>query len=291
MSKGRLRRCLVGVSVAAATTLSVSAGSSAVRQEAPKLFVAQAPGCSIDLDFRGRRYRSIRVRRDDVRLGKRLKGRGLLRCESAVECRPQEGCAVNPGRVFKRTPLARLRGIEAGLAVAELRSGNVYVDRLRVPVGAGNKGLLESLKGARGSEETDRQAPPRAAFVVPGSENIPLLRHDFCWTTWIGPQEQAVRRCLRYLPPWRFFDIPLVIAGPQATLRVALGFEPNFVTVVLQGRQKVYLQQSLTPAPTVEWAIPAGIPNRSFVRITAGRVFRGRTQDWAFYIARLRSWP
>jgi hypothetical protein len=116
-----------------------------------------------------------------------------------------------------------------------------------------------------------------------------LAYGDFCWTTATG-STTWVTGCATTVPPWLRSDVPLIVAQRGSSLDLSFGFVPNYVHILLTGRNAVSFSQSLAPAESVSWQVPptGPLPHRSFLLVEVGRSFQGTTQDYAHFLARLR---
>jgi hypothetical protein len=275
----------------------VAAGLGAVVMALPPAAGGKAPvgrlaspssgnSCHLEVEFAGRRYRPVRLPRQGWQMVRRKLGRAAVRCEARIVCQREQSCRAKPGAIRRVVAVRRIRGVSRQLAVVTTPNGRVYVNRQRIPVLAGGKQLLRLLKRGGGPPPDTTQAPPLAALLSARGP-IPLARGDFCWTRALG-DDKWVRSCARMAPPFRRYDLPLIVAEPGAQLDLALGFEPDHVRVRSFGRRQVYYDHALPAASTLSWVVAPELPARTILEFAAGHPFSTSIEDEASYLARLR---
>lgn len=274
-----------GVLAAISTTSAL--GAVPGRSDKRATAVNKAP-CTSYLAFDRRLYRLVRLRPGTVVLGARIAGRPALRCERDLRCRGDGTCRVAAGRVVRTLRVRRLRGVKAFLAVADARSGGVYVNRAVFPALIPAKQLIRMLKRG-GVPVQDPSSEPPQSDVLASDEvgGLPLGLGEYCWST---PSGQGwVQGCALPPPLPDRYDLPLIIANPSATIRVRLGVqEPNVVRVTLLDSDRAYYSESLKASQALTWVVPRGARARSFLQIEVGRVLPGAAQDFVEYLARLQ---
>lgn len=240
--------------------------------------------CRIELTVGSVHYRPARLPRGSVQAGARLRSRGQLSCEQALVCNRASVCTVSRNASVGRISAHLIRGVRGSLALIDLRTRQVYVNRAVFDLNVGGKQLLHSLR-ERGRVPLPRTPP--GGFFIADQSTVPLGFGSYCWS-WPSGQEW-VQQCITMVPPWRRLNIPVVSAETGASLHVHLGIsDPESVTVAVFGRQGVSYSRSLPVSPDVTWTVPARLPRDCFVEIhVAVPSPSGLSDDWATYLAHL----
>lgn len=268
----------VGGLVASLATVTIAAVVVALLR--PAAAPAKPGHCNVELVRSGRSYTPWHVQRPSP--GAKLPGRATIRCERAIVCKRTGGCVSTPGKTLASVRVRLLRGIDGRDAVADARTGQVYVDPDRCSLTDSRRLLC----GDRTPPDPNQTPPPAYLRATP-STSLPF-GVEFCWTASTGP-DTWVRRCPLFLSPWEYpRAYPLVLAEAGATLRLSLGFEPDFVQVSIVRRSGLYGVTTPAPAATLDWNVPdLQMSGLSLLDVYAERVY-GPSRDFVHYLARLR---
>lgn len=275
------------VVVCAATGVAVTEATASVSQAHRVFTRAASVACQTEVQVGSRHYRYVHLRRDALKAGARLRTAAHLQCEPDLVCRSDGSCSLNPNTHVHRIPARRLRGIEPRLAVIDVKSGRVYVNRQVFPINPGGKRLLRLLRQGGGPQRDRSQSPPDSYLLANDGKRMLLGMGDYCWSKSLGNQAW-VQACATTVAPSRRFDIPLVTAEPSASLHTGLSFlDPTAVRVSLFRGGAIVYSEALPPSQSVTWTMPDVPPASYYLQITADRTLPGAPNDWVDYFARL----